>query len=218
MGPLDSKPQFVYTISMPLPRRATTGFTLTELLLVIALIAILSLSAIIGYRLQLAKGFDTVRKQDIDSLKIAFEHYYSDHLCYPTTEILTDCGGIELQPYLNKIPCDPESKQPYSLVIDTPVCAQKFFLFAELTNANDPQATCPSRYGDASGNSVADEIEARCRGQNFCSNGYWGCVQGQCILISASTKPSCSPLFCTGTCQDSCSLPGWEVWPQPCSY
>ncbi len=199
-------------------RRIARGFTMTELLIVVAMIAILSLSAIIGYRLQLAKGFDAVRKQDIDALKISFEHYYSDHLCYPTSEILTDCGGAELQPYLAKIPCDPETREPYVLVIDTPVCAQRFFLFTELTNTKDPDILCNDRYGAASGNAVEAEIDARCRGQAFCSNGYWGCVSGQCVLVSAFTRPSCAPLFCTSTCQDSCSLPGWEVWPQPCFY
>ena len=192
------------------------GFTMTELLIVIALISILSLAAIIGYRLQLAKGFDAVRKQDIDALKISFEHYYSDHLCYPTPEILTDCGGAELQPYLNKIPCDPETQEPYTLVIDTPVCAQRFFLFTELTNTKDPDILCNDRYGTASGNASVAEIEARCRGQYFCINGYYGCIQGQCVLVSAVTRPSCAPLFCVSNCQNSCALPGWEVWPQPC--
>lgn len=210
------KSKWQYTIYMF--RHSAHGFTMTEVLIVIALIAVLSVASIVGYRLQLAKGFDTVRKQDIDTLKIAFEHYYSDHLCYPTTEILTDCGGAELRPYLQKIPCDPESREPYTIIIDTPVCAQKFFLYAELTNENDPDAVCNDRYGGASGNASVAEIDARCLGQNFCVNGYWGCLQGQCTLISAVTKPSCSPLFCTSNCQDSCGLPGWELYPQPCSY
>ncbi len=195
----------------------STGFTLTELLIVIALIAIFLLVALIGYRFQLAKGFDTVKKQDLDSLKISFENYYGDHLCYPSSALLADCGGDSLQPYIQKIPCDPETRTPYALTLEPQNCPQKFFVFAELTNQNDPQAVCLDRYGISSGNATQGELNARCLGQDFCNNGYYGCIQGQCSFISAAVQPACSPLFCSSNCQGSCGLPGWELSPQPCN-
>src|SRR3989338_500380 len=78
--------------SMP-ARRANRGFTLIELLIVVTTIAILTLAGLIGYRLQIQKGYDTARKRDLNNIKVAFEHYYSDQSCYPSVDSLNNCGG-----------------------------------------------------------------------------------------------------------------------------
>lgn len=139
------------------------GFTLTELLIVISLIAILAVAGLIGYRLQLAKSYDTIRKRDLNNIKIAFEHYFSDNGCYPPASILNNCGGTQSQPYLDKIPCDPETGQPYLMTVDPPTtCAQKFFIHAQLSNENDPGANCPGQYVVISPNVTQSELAANC--------------------------------------------------------
>ncbi len=196
--------------------RRIGGFTLVELLIVIALLALLLTAGIFGSRLQLKKSFDAIRKRDLNNLKIAFEHYYSEHECYPPASTLNDCDSAALAPYLDKIPCDPETKNPYTLTLDSASCAQKYYLYTDLSNTKDPQILCNGKYGASSSNVTQAEIDLTCKGQSFCQGGYYACVQGACVLISSVTKPACAPLFCTSNCQSSCSLSGWEVYPQPC--
>ena len=192
------------------------GFTLTELLIVITLIAILTIAGLAMYQLQIAKSYDAIRKRDLNNLKIAFEHYYSDHACYPDDNILDNCGGADLAPYLPKIPCDPETGLPYTLNLDLPAgCAQEFAIYAELTNESDPQILCNGQYVVFSPNANQNEIELACEGETFCTGGYYGCVQGSCVLVNAVEKPSCSPWFCSTNCQSACGFPTNE-FPQPC--
>lgn len=194
------------------------GFTLVELLIVIAIIGIMFVGADLLYSGQVSKGYDAVRKKDLNNLKIAFEHYYSDHLCYPTASMINNCNGTDLMPYLDKIPCDPQTHQSYSLVLDNTIsCAVKYEVFATLTNPNDPQIVCNGRYAVFSENIGHDELVLNCNGKNFCSAGYYGCIQGQCVLVSAVSKPACAPVFCTADCQASCGLSGWDLSPQPCN-
>lgn len=207
--------------SKGLPAKAAklrAGFTLTELLIVVALIAILAVAGLIGYRLQLSKSHDAIRKRDLNNIKIAFEHYFSDNGCYPPASILNNCGGAQLQPYLDKIPCDPETGAPYSLTLDTTTgCAQKFYAYTDLSNKNDTQIRCNGKYMVNSSNMTDSELNAGCTGQIFCQSGYYGCIAGSCVLISAITKPACSPMFCSINCQNSCSNPSFELTPQPCN-
>ena len=114
------------------------AFTLIEILIVVAIIAILTLLAIANWHQQLNRAKDAQRKKDLNRLKIAFEEYYDDNNCYPPTDIVNHCGGNQLQPYLNTIPCDPAYKTPYCYVTDGSNCPQEFKLLATLQNRNDP--------------------------------------------------------------------------------
>lgn len=114
------------------------GFTLMEILIVTALIALIATAAliIINPMQQINKGFDSQRKHDLDVFKKALEDYYNDKGCYPKpneicydlpptidcvgaghgTLIGYDCHicGKETNspnfPYLSKLPCDPQHK------------------------------------------------------------------------------------------------------------
>ncbi len=184
------------------------GFTLTEMLIVITLIAILAIGALVLYQNQIGKSYDAIRKRDLNNLKIAFEHYYSDHACYPSTSILSNCGGTDLAPYLDKIPCDPQTGEPYTLTLDLPSgCAQEFTISADLANQADPQILCNGKYVVFSPNTNQNEIDLACRGESFCTGGYYGCLQGVCTLINAVEKPSCGTWFCSTNCQNSCGFP-----------
>ena len=116
------------------------AFTLIEILIVVAIIAILTLLAITNWHQQLNRAKDTQRKKDLTRLRTAFEEYYNDHQCYPPSNILNNCGSSELQPYLNSIPCDPAYQTPYCYVPDSnnPDCGQEFRILAALQNLDDP--------------------------------------------------------------------------------
>ena len=116
------------------------GLTLIELVIVIAILAILLIITMMSWRNQIDKARDAQRKDDLQRISIAFEEYFSDFGCYPPATILNNCGGGELMPYLDKIPCDPVTKEPYDYVPDSdhPACFRNFRILAHLDNESDP--------------------------------------------------------------------------------
>jgi len=118
------------------------GFSLIELLIVVATLAILILAVLTGLSRQRDKADDAKMKSDLARLKIAFEDYYNDHNCYPPAEWFDnadDCGSNQLSPYLSAIPCNRKTGLPYVLETDSTTCKWfKFYTF--LINSDDPQA------------------------------------------------------------------------------
>ncbi len=102
------------------PRFGEEGWTLMELLIVVALIAILALIfLLINWKKDIARAYDARRKTDLSNIRRSFEEYFNDHNCYPDITVLGTCGGAELAPYLAKIPCDPSTKEPYKYQPDS---------------------------------------------------------------------------------------------------
>jgi len=112
------------------------GFTLIELLMVIAIISFLIIFSIGVYRAQLLKGFDGKRKADISTIKIALEEYEKDHDCYPTLAQMECTPGEGLKPYLNKIPCEPNSTVSYVYYPDNATCPKWYWIFTALESNN----------------------------------------------------------------------------------
>ena len=96
----------------------SAGLSMIEVLTVTAILAILIIMAITMLPRQMEKARDAQRKGDLQKIKIAFEHYYNDNGCYPSSDVLENCGGVspinhELSPYLQNIPCDPQNESFY---------------------------------------------------------------------------------------------------------
>lgn len=96
--------------------RKQTGFTLLEIMVVVAIIAILSTVVVIN----IAGNVDEARlsraKQDIQSLSTALQLYRNDNASYPSTQqgldaLLARPSGNppapNWKPYLSKLPLDP---------------------------------------------------------------------------------------------------------------
>lgn len=64
--------------------RKERGFTIIELLIVIAIIGILATLVLTNFRGAQAKGRDTVRQNDINSMYQKLEEHYNDQGSYPT--------------------------------------------------------------------------------------------------------------------------------------
>lgn len=121
-------------------KHKNAGLSLIELIIVIAIIIILILIAWMSWRNQFNKAKDANRKDDLQRLSIAFEEYFTDNDCYPSSDILDNCGGNEFSPYLETIPCDPLSKTPYCYVSDGG-CPQNFRILSSLDSTADPIIT-----------------------------------------------------------------------------
>lgn len=69
--------------------RKERGFTIIELLIVIAIIGILATLVLTNFRGAQAKGRDTVRQNDLNSMYQKLEEYYNDQGSYPTDDFTT---------------------------------------------------------------------------------------------------------------------------------
>lgn len=193
----------------------SNGFTLAELLIVIAIVAVLALAALIGVdpMMQIFRGYDTRRKADLYKIKTAFEAYYADHDCYPRFPLKDSkgnpsyaCDSDFLKPYLDVVPCDPSTKTPYSIYIGTEsaTCPQKYAVYADLSNTADPLGKrlpyCPNTIAQVAPNTTFTEAIKGCSGQQIC-NTLYGCRNGACVKLFVDDFPSCGPTDCYSDCR-----------------
>lgn len=161
-------------------RRRSLGFTLTELLIVVALIALLLvLFLMTGWRRQIDKGYDAKRKSDLATIKTVFEEYYNDHRCYPPVTILNNCGSGDLDPYLAKVPCDPVSKAPYLYIPLGGDACRGYRVMTKLSNTVDP-----------------DIARLGCHGDLYCGFGpgyNYGISSGTVVLAPGVPTPTPTP-------------------------
>ncbi len=112
------------------------GFTLIELIIVIALIGILATFVVANFLGVKQRARDTQRKSDLRQVQSAFELYRTDVGTYPAS--LPACGAAltsGTNTYMQKFPCDPSSASAYGYTIAGSV----YYLRACLENANDSQ-------------------------------------------------------------------------------
>lgn len=98
------------------------GFTIIELIVVVAIIAVLAAIVITNVNIYMVKARDARRKADIKQIMLALEMYYADNGQYPTGSWLTSNNTnwatlqTALAPYLRSLPKDPRqdtSGYPY---------------------------------------------------------------------------------------------------------
>jgi len=150
--------------------KKNSGLTLIELLIVIAILAILLLIGLMTWRNQFNKAKDASRKDDLQRITIAFEEYFNDNECYPPTDILDNCEGDELSPYLESIPCDPLSHTPYCYIPDItiPTCPRYYRVFSSLDYTDDPIIAKLKCHGDEyCGYETACKADAIQSGYNY---------------------------------------------------
>jgi general secretion pathway protein G len=90
-----------------------SGFTLIELIVVMAIIGILASVVMVNFIGVRARSRDGVRKSDLSQIRNALEIYRSDVGTYPATSTFPPCGSALKNindptiTYMQKIPCDP---------------------------------------------------------------------------------------------------------------
>lgn len=122
---------------------------MVEMTIVISILALVMSAIMFGDRLQIFKGNDARRKDDLNKLKIAFENYYSDHNYYPypaQTGFLDHCDSATdnlLEPYLKHIPCDPTTKLPYRVWTQDDSSTPQMFVIYILLQGDQTQRSAP---------------------------------------------------------------------------
>lgn len=76
-------------------KKAQKGFTIIELLIVIAIIAILALLVLNNFQGAQAKARDSQRQTDINNIHGKLEEFYNENSHYPDTFTATDFPGID---------------------------------------------------------------------------------------------------------------------------
>lgn len=78
-------------------KKAQSGFTIIELLIVIAIIAILAGLVLNNFQGAQAKARDTQRVTDINNIHTKLEEYYNDNNGYPNTFTAATFPGIDAE-------------------------------------------------------------------------------------------------------------------------
>lgn len=95
-------------------RRLSVGFSLLEVLVVVAIIGILISIGTAAFTSAQKKSRDSRRQGDLKSIQSAFEQYYADNTGYPTSSSCTVSSA-----YLPAgIPLDPKTGVAYGITCD----------------------------------------------------------------------------------------------------
>lgn len=201
-------------------RKVDSAFTLVELIIVVSILAILAVVALIALRGQIFKGNDAKRKADINRIKVAVEEYEKDHNCYPLPSLLSCNPGTAMRPYIDKIPCDPQTNSSYYYAYQDSSCPGWYKVYTNLENTADPAAipgigpSSAFNYVDGSANAPLDSSSSPSSptptpagGGSSVQNNFYGCFSGSCNPISwdsARPGPECDPNFQNSSCYGQC--------------
>jgi type II secretion system protein G len=137
------------------------GFTLVELMVVMAILAILMGIGAGAFTSSMKKGRDATRKANLRAITNALELYYNDKRIYPvgvsggikgcgTDTVRTVCevndpfqDATPTTPtiYMAQLPTDPVSTQQYYYVSAD---GKQFQIYAHLENSQDPAIITPA--------------------------------------------------------------------------
>lgn len=122
------------------PARQANGFTLIELVVVMAIIGLLLTVALPRYMHSIERGKEQVRQQNVAVMRDAIDKYYGDNGQYPDTldELVT-------KHYLRAIPVDPVNGDDKWAVVASPD-ESKTGVY-DITPASSPQGMSKDQAG-----------------------------------------------------------------------
>lgn len=201
------------------------GMTLIELMVVVAIIAILVAAITVFLRTQVFKATDAKRKAEIKRIGIAVEEYEKDNDCYPLPSLVICSPGTGLRPYIDKIPCDPITEASYMYDHEDSVCPKWYKIYSSLDNTTDvdylenigPNSSYSYVYGSPNAptdvSSESTPAPPTGGGTPPAEDDFYGCFSGACQPISwdiTRPGPECDPNFQNIDCYSQCSNPANE--------
>ncbi|KKP40374.1 hypothetical protein A2130_00675 [Candidatus Woesebacteria bacterium GWC2_33_12] len=198
------------------------GMTLVELMVVVAIIALLVTAITVFLRTQVFKANDAKRKAEIKRIGIAVEEYEKDNDCYPLPSLVVCSPGTGLMPYIDKIPCDPITKASYMYDHEDSTCPKWYKIYSKLDNTTDvdyqtaigPNSSYSYVYGspnapvDVSGQPTSAPTGGG--GTPPPEDNFYGCFSGVCLPINwdpSRPGPECDPNFQNIACYNQCVNP-----------
>jgi len=188
------------------------GVTITELLVVMAIIVFLALLAIIFLRTQIFKGNDARRKGDIHKIQVAVEEYEKDTNCYPLPSLVVCDPGTGLKPYISIVPCDPTTDASYFYEHEDSACPRWYRIYSSLESEGGSCGPGDAfNYYAGSPNAPSDDCS-----EDLDNNGggggppaqqFYGCFGGVCSPINWDINrpgPVCDPNYGSPTCYGDC--------------
>lgn len=133
-------------------KKSQRGFTLIEILIVVAIIAILASVVLVGLGPTQAQGRDARRISDLREVQTGLELYYNKNGVYPTASTWADMTAALTQGNIgvSQIPVDPSGNQKYSY--ENTAGASDYVIGAQLeTNSSafagyNPPANIPNDF------------------------------------------------------------------------
>lgn len=189
--------------------RSARGLTLIEIIIVVVIVAILILIFIAYFRSQIFRANDAKRKADLSRIKVAIEEYEKDFNCYPEPQLVTCEPGNGLAPYIEKIPCDPESNASYYYDYDSSACPRWYRIYAVISETDTSAMDECGSYNYYTGSENSPGCGLLDQGN------YYGCKSSVCVPIYWDQNrpgPECDPNFQVPDCYGACS-PSTECKP-----
>jgi len=188
------------------------GFTLIEVLIVVAIVTLLIITLTLSLVSQRSKAEDARDRTELDRLRIAFVDYYNDNNCYPPKtwfDAQDDCGSNNLAPYLAKISCNKITGMPYVVVTDDTGCGW-FELSTDLRHPTETMLCESSKnYCLGSANHIfAPKTPAPSSIPTPTPvNTYYCQNVGNCAAYD-TVNWNCTPNYPTSACATGCSHTG----------
>ncbi len=140
----------IFNFQFSIFNKKQTGFTLIELIIVMAIFAIIAAIGIGAYMTSQQKGWDTQRVENLAGMRQALEMYYNDYGKFPQSSsgLINSCGGTTCAwgggpmndangtVYMRVVPKDP--RNPIRTYYYTAASDQSWFkLYTCIENAQD---------------------------------------------------------------------------------
>ena len=125
------------------PRPRGAGFTLVELLVVLAILATLLTLAVPRYFAKIEHSKETVLRQNLGTLRNALDQFYADTGKYP--EGLDD---LVKKRYLRAVPLDPITESPGTWQLQAPPADSGLTGIYDVHSGAEGKASDGTLYGD----------------------------------------------------------------------